>query len=216
MLDGPIPPLIVIAGSIALAWCRRLLIRAPDDRRRWADAAVVLVVVLLAAALELKMGRAPTYRNGPVRLWSGDINSDQNSQQFLDPYSLTHVVHGVVFYGLTRVVLPVASFPACALVVVTVEAAWEVYENTDQIINRYRAETVSRGYYGDSILNSMSDILMCVIGLMLARRLPVAATVVGAVTIEAILALWIRDNLTLNVIMLVHPIKAIRLWQAGG
>ena len=215
MLDGVVPPLLVIGGAVLFEGCRRLLVR--DSRRApWTRRAVLVAVVCLAGLLELEMGRSPTYRNGPVRLWSGDINSDQNSQQVLDPYSFTHLIHGAAFYGLTRAALPAAPFHLCALIVITIEAAWEVYENTDQVINRYRAATASRGYYGDSVLNSMSDILACVVGLLLARRLPVRVTVGWVLAVELALGWWIRDNLTLNIIMLVHPFRAIRAWQAGG
>jgi hypothetical protein len=215
MLDGVVPPLLVLSGSLLFAAFRRFLVRASKGGR-WIDPAAVVAIVVLAGLLELGMGRPPTYRNGPIRLWSGDVNSDQNSQQVLDPYSFTHLIHGAVFYGLTRAVLPAAPFRLCALVVVTLESAWEVYENTDQVINRYRAGTVSHGYSGDTILNSMSDIVVCLIGLLLAWRLPPRVTVCSVLVIELVLAWWIRDNLTLNIIMLVHPFPAVRAWQTGA
>ena len=176
MLDGVVPPLLVLGASLLIATCRRFLTRTSKGGRSF-DLAAILAIVVLAGLLELGMGRPPTYRNGPVRLWSGDVNSDQNSQQVLDPYSFTHLIHGAVLYGLTRAVLPAAPFRLVALTVVTLEAAWEVYENTDQVINRYRAATISRGYLGDSILNSMSDIAVCLIGFLLAWRLPARVTV---------------------------------------
>src|SRR5262245_66666832 len=110
------------------------------------------------------MGRSLTYGHGPVRLWVGNVQSDQNSQQMSDPYTFSHVVHGALFYGLTHLAMPGASVGARAIAAVTVEAAWEAYENTDTVINRYRAGTIALGYYGDSVLNSMSDIVACLIG----------------------------------------------------
>ena len=151
-----------------------------------------------------------------MRLWSGDINSDQNSQQVFDPYSFTHVIHGAAFYGLTRLIPGTAALGPTAIAVITLEAAWETYENTNQVINRYRAETVSRGYFGDSMLNSFFDIVCCLVGLLLAWRRPAWMTVSWVVVVEVILALWIRDNLTLNIVMLIRPIKAIKAWQMGA
>jgi hypothetical protein len=160
-LDGPLVPLLVLATS-----CGGFLLRRRFNRSNpVADVAVMLVIVSMAMFLEWRMGRNPTYEHGPVRLWSGDINSDQNSQQIFDPYSFTHVIHGAVFYGLTRLLLRTAPFVTAATVVVTLEAAWESYENTNQVIDRYRAETVSLGYRGDSMINSLSDIVCCVIGI---------------------------------------------------
>ena len=179
------------------------------------DLAIATAVVSLAIILEFTMGRSPTYQHGPVRLWSGDIRSDQNSQQIFDPYSFTHVVHGAAFYGVTRLAMRSAPMGLVAVVVVTLEAAWEVYENTDHVVNRYRAATISRGYYGDSVINSVADILACMAGFLLAWRRPALVTVGWVVAVELVLALSIRDNLTLNIVMLIHPIQAIKAWQMG-
>lgn len=215
-MDGIVPPLILVGVGLLLTIGRRAHAKS-GGRPTGAivDLASLAAIVSVAMFLELEMGRTPTYRNGPVRLWSGDIKSDQNSQQVLDPYSLTHVIHGAAFYGLTRAVLGTATFGTSTIVVVTLEAAWEVYENTDQVINRYRAETISLGYVGDSVLNSFVDILACLVGLLLAWRRPAWITIAWVVAVEAILAFWIRDNLTLNIIMLIHPVKAIKAWQAA-
>jgi hypothetical protein len=178
--------------------------------------AIVMAVVALTATLELAMGRSPAYRNGPVRLWVGDVNSDQNSQQVTDPYTFSHVIHGAIFYGLTHVAMGPASMGARVIVAVTIEGAWEAYENTDTVINRYRAATIALGYYGDSILNSMSDIVACLIGFVLASRFRWWWTVSWVVATEIVLAIAIRDNLTLNILMLIYPIDAIRRWQMGA
>jgi hypothetical protein len=216
MLDGPVPPLLIVGASLLLTALRQLTVTSSGRIGKVGDFAIVAAIVSFAMFLEFEMGRTPTYKNGPVRLWSGDINSDQNSQQVFDPYSFTHVVHGAALYGLARLMLGAAPFGRTAIAVVTLESAWEVYENTNQVINRYRAETVSLGYTGDSMLNSFFDIVSCVVGLLLAWRKPAWITVSWVVVVEVILALWIRDNLTLNIIMLIHPIKAIKAWQMGA
>jgi hypothetical protein len=210
MLDGLVPPAIVGAAALALlAW------RAFSRRSAPRDAAIFLALFAAAGGLEVAMGRSLAYRNGPVRFWSGNIKSDQNSQQIADPYTFTHLIHGAVFYGLTGLAMPPAAVATRAVVATALEAAWEVYENTDTVVNRYRTETISLGYYGDSVINSMADIVACGIGFLLAWRLPRPVTVTWVIVVELLLAFWIRDNLTLNLLMLVHPIAAVKAWQAG-
>jgi hypothetical protein len=215
MLDGIIPPLIVLVAAAALLMLRRLYAR--DGARTFgADVTVTIGLVVLVAVLELRMGRPPAYRNGPVRLWVGDVNSDQNSQQILDPYSFTHVIHGALFYGLTRAVMSPAAVGTRLATAIALESAWEVYENTDAVINRYRTATIALGYYGDSVTNLIVDIVACLIGFALAHRLPWRWTVAWVVVTEIVLAITIRDNLTLNIVMLIRPIEAIKRWQVGG
>ena len=161
------------------------------------------------------MGRPVKYRNGPVALWSGDINSDQNSQQVADPYTFTHVIHGAVFYGLTHLVMPKAALMTRLIAATGVESAWEAYENTDTVVERYRTATISLGYFGDSLINSVADILACILGFGLAWRLPRNVTIAWVVAVELVLLLWIRDNLTLNILMLVYPLDSVRRWQGG-
>jgi len=177
MLDGVVPPLLITVAGLTLLAGRQLYVTRHGRRGFLGDVAIATAVVSLAIILEFTMGRSPTYQHGPVRLWSGDIRSDQNSQQIFDPYSFTHVVHGAAFYGLTRLALRSAPIGLAAVVVVTLEAAWEVYENTDQVVNRYRAATISLGYYGDSVINSVADILACMAGFLLAWRRPALVTV---------------------------------------
>lgn len=211
-LDGPVPPLIVVAASAAILLVRRVV---PTASTRIVDVALIVSVVALVVGLELSMGRSPVYRHGPVRLWSGDINSDENSQQIADPYTFSHVIHGAAFYGLTRVLLgPQAPLLRAALAI-AMESSWETYENTEQVINRYRAETIALGYHGDSVLNSVFDIAACGLGFLLAWRLPTRVTVAWVVAVEIALAITIRDNLTLNILMLLHPVAAIKRWQMG-
>ena len=171
-------------------------------------------IALAAAAILLGMGRLPFCKCGVVGFWSGNIWSNQNSQQFTDPYSFTHVLHGVILYFVLWLVadkrLSVGARLVCA---VGLEAGWEILENTDFIVNRYREATISLDYYGDSVLNSMGDILAMAAGFALARKLPHRVTVIGAIALDLLLLLWIRDSLAVNIIMLIHPIDAIRKWQ---
>jgi len=171
-------------------------------------------MLAFTAMVELWMGRLPFCKCGIIRLWAGNIWSNQASQQFTDPYSFTHILHGVIFYALVSSVagkrLPVQ---ARLVMAVALECGWEILENSNFIINRYRAETISLDYYGDSILNSMGDICSMMAGFALAHKLPVRITVIGAVLLDLALLFWIRDSLALNIIMLIHPIAAIKAWQ---
>ena len=211
-LDGFVPPLIVGGAALALLALRRFVLKGG---RPAADAAIMCVLMLVAAGLELEMGRPVKYRSGPIKFWSGDVKSDQNSQQISDPYTFTHFTHGAAFYGLTWLAMRPAAVATRLIVATGVEAAWEVYENTDTVVERYRTETISLGYYGDSLINSAADIVACVVGFLLAWRLPRAATITWVVLFELMLAFSIRDNLTLNILMLAYPVKAIKAWQAA-
>jgi hypothetical protein len=216
VLDGYLPPLLVIALAFILIRVRLRYAEGNDRGFTPADVAIIAAIIGFAGFLEIEMGRTPTYKYGPVRLWSGDIHSNQNSQQIADPYTFTHVIHGAIFYGLTRIALRSSPLALRAIIGITAESAWEVLENTDMVIRRYRAATISLDYYGDSVLNSVSDILACVVGFVLAWRLPARVTVIWILSVELILALWIRDNLTLNILMLLYPVKAIQRWQLGA
>jgi hypothetical protein len=215
MLSGLAPPLLTAATAAALLWCRQMYVRRGG--RRWqADVAVAVAIVCVTALLELSMGRALTYRNGPIRPWVSEVHSDQNSQQISDWYTFSHIIHGALFFGATHLMMRRAPLALRLAVAVTLEATWETYENTETVINRYRSATIALGYYGDSVLNSMCDILACVMGFFLASRLRWWWTVSWVVAAEIVVAIVIRDNLTLNIIMLVWPIEAIRRWQMGA
>jgi hypothetical protein len=174
-----------------------------------------LTAIALAAAILLAMGRPPICTCGYVKLWEGVVNSAGNSQHIADWYSLSHIIHGFVFYGALWLVARRWSFAVRLFAATLVEAAWEIAENTNWVIDRYREATMALGYTGDSVLNSVSDIAMMMLGFWLAARLPVWATVAVAVAFELLALYAIRDNLTLNVLMLLWPIDAIRVWQAG-
>lgn len=181
--------------------------------KSWGLAA--LAVAAVAAIAELAMGRSPFCPCGHFALWHGVVQSNENSQQLTDWYSFSHVIHGFLFYGATWLALRRAPLGARLFAAVALESAWEVLENSPVIIDRYRAVTMAYGYVGDSVLNSMSDIGCMAIGFFLARVLPWWATVVIGIGFE-LLTLWaIRDNLTLNVLMLIAPSAAIRAWQTA-
>ena len=177
---------------------------------------ITFMIVLVAAALLLAMGRIPICACGTVKLWHGDTMSSENSQHLSDWYSLSHVIHGLLFYLGAWWVFRGWSFGDRLALATFVEAFWEVLENTPWIIERYRAGTVSLDYFGDSVVNSLSDIGMMMLGFWLAARLPVRWSIGLAIALELIALAVIRDNLTLNVLMLLWPIEAIREWQAGA
>ena len=179
-------------------------------------------ITLVTLGALFAMDRPPICTCGYVSLWYGDINSSGNSQHLSDWYTPSHIIHGMLFYGLGWLLFSklglggkVTGRHAFTLAV-AIEAAWEVLENTSWIIDRYRSVTVNWGYSGDSIINSMADIGWMSFGFWLALRLPVKVTVALAVAAEILTALVVCDNLTLNVVMLLYPFEFIREWQALG
>ena len=182
--------------------------------RRAITAAVLIVGA--AAAILLAMGRNPICTCNAVDLWVGGRDSPRTSQMLADWYSFSHIVHGLIFYAALWLVARRWPVGWRFVVALLVEASWEVIENTPMVIDRYRTATAALGYTGDSVLNSVSDILMMGVGFFLARKLPVWASIALLLVLEVIPLLLIRDNLTLNVWMLLWPDKAVAAWQAGG
>ena len=189
----------------------------PQQSNRGLIAALVafLIVLALQVAAERLMGRIWICECGYVKLWEGGVNTSGNSQHLSDWYTPSHIIHGFLFYWLAWLLLRGRSFAARLGLATVIEAGWEILENSPLIIERYRTATMALNYFGDSILNSAMDTIFMALGFLLAWRLPVWVTVALAIAAELLAAYVIRDNLTLNVIMLVWPVDAIKAWQGA-
>ena len=177
---------------------------------------LVLPLMAIVGFVEHLNGRVTICKCGYVKLWHGVVKSSENSQHLTDWYTPSHIIHGFLFYGLLHLLLPRASFGTKLLLALGVEVAWELFENSDFTIQRYRKNTIALDYYGDSIINSVSDAVAMMIGFCIARFAPVAVTVGLIISFELFTGWAISDNLTLNILMLAHPIDAIKIWQGGG
>ena len=182
-------------------------------RRYWL---IALAMAVAAAAILLWMGRPLICTCGEVKLWVGEVHGPDNSQHIADWYTPSHIIHGVLFYWLGWLFLR-RNPPGDRLIgAILIEGAWEILENSQWVIDRYREATMALGYNGDSVINSLFDMIWMIVGFGIARRLPVWATVAIALAFEILTLIVIRDNLTLNVLMLVAPVEAISNWQGAG
>ncbi len=179
-------------------------------------ALIALLLILGFVAILFGMDRPPICACGSVRLWHGIVQSSENSQHLSDWYTMSHIIHGFIFFGLGRLLLKKWPLGLALCAAILVEGAWEILENSPIIIDRYREVTISYGYAGDSIVNSVADLGWMIFGFFLASRLPWKATLALALFFEIFTAYMIRDNLTLNVLMLVAPVESVKEWQSAG
>lgn len=176
---------------------------------------VVLLIILFQIIVLRYQGHIWICECGDIKLWHGAINSNEDSQHIIDWYTFSHVIHGFVFYWLLKKFTKNKySFGLYFLLSIALEVGWEILENSPIIINRYR-ETASLMYFGDSILNSVSDVAAMALGFFLASRIKVYLSVLIIIILELFVLYFIRDNLTLNIIMLLHPLESIKNWQLG-
>lgn len=175
-------------------------------------AAGAVVVMLMIVLLRLQ-GRLFLCACGHFEIWTGDICSSENSQQLFDPYSVTHVLHGFLFFYLTILVFKRLPQGWLLLPAIALEAAWEVFENSSFVIERYRTATAALGYEGDTVVNAVGDLACAVIGFLIAKKVGVRNSLILFVVIELIMIVWIHDSLLLQILMLVRPVGAIKSWQ---
>lgn len=182
-------------------------------RHRYFFPALTLLVVAATAGTLLAMGREPICKCGTIKLWHGVVFSSENSQHLSDWYTFSHIIHGFVFYALLSPLRSKISMGWRFMIALAIECGWEIAENSNAIIERYRAVTISLDYYGDSVINSTADIAAMILGFWLATKLSIRTSVALAIALEAFSMWMIRDGLILNVLMLVWPLDIVREWQ---
>ena len=187
-----------------------------NDRRKVVLSVATVLVLLALIALLHAEGRIFVCACGHFAVWVSDWCSSNTSQQLLDPYSLTHLLHGFLFFWLIALAFRRMPRGWQVLLAMLLESAWEIFENTSFVINKYRTETAALGYQGDTIVNSLGDLACALIGFLIARQLGVRRSLIVFVLVEVVLILWIHDSLLLQILMLVRPIEAVKLWQVCG
>jgi hypothetical protein len=187
-----------------------------SSRRILWPAVALLALLAFTVSFLHSQGRFWICTCGTVKWWAGDIWSNtDNSQHLLDPYSFAHIEHGLLFYWLVVWVLPRLRVAWRFVTALTIEAGWEMIENSSVLIRRYNETTISKDYAGDTVINSLGDLAMCSLGFWLAHFLGFGRTLVLVIAIEVVMILWIRDSMLLNIIMLLFPVEALRNWQMG-
>jgi Protein of unknown function (DUF2585) len=186
-----------------------------STRTRLTPILITLGIILLTAAYLLWIGREPICKCGYVKLWHGEVVSAENSQHLSDWYTPSHIIHGFLFFGALWLVARRLSLGWRLAIATLVECAWEILENSDAVIERYRTVTISLDYFGDSVINTVFDVFAMILGFWLASKLPVWATVALIILFEGVTMLIIRDGLALNVLMLLWPLDSVAQWQAG-
>ncbi len=176
----------------------------------------IITILSLVALVEILSGRSILGPDGRFGWWDGNIWSSENSQRVADAYSFSHIIHGMLFYAFLWWVMRKLPLKYRFLIALIIEAGWEILENSPIIINRYREATIALGYVGDSVLNSVCDVGMMSLGFLIARYSKIWVSIALIIAFELGCLFWVRDNLTLNVIMLVHPVQSIKTWQAEG
>ena len=174
------------------------------------------LVLLLVVGLLRAEGRMFLCDCRHFAVWTSDTCSSQTSQQLFDPYSFTHVLHGFLFFWLMALLFRRMNPRWQVWLAVLLEGAWEVFENTPFVIEKYRTETAALGYQGDTIVNSLGDLTCALAGFLLARKLGVRWSLICFFFVEVVLTLWIHDSLLLQLLMLIRPVQAIKLWQVCG
>jgi hypothetical protein len=185
----------------------------PTNRRSLFPVVVIVLLVPLTAVALWAEGRLFLCACGEFQLWIGDTCSSRNSQQLFDPYSFTHILHGFLLFWLITLVFRRLSPRWQLSLAAILEALWEVLENTNFVIDRYRSQTAALGYTGDTVINSLGDLSCAIAGFLIARRLGWRRSLIAFLVVELILFLWIRDSLLLQILMLVYPVNALKAWQ---
>jgi hypothetical protein len=184
-----------------------------SDRARLLQVGAACLVLLLMIVLLRAQGRMFLCACGYFDVWTSDTCSSNNSQQLFDPYSFTHVLHGFLFFWLIALLFKRLTASWQFLLTLLLESAWEVFENTSFVINKYRTETAALGYQGDTVVNSLGDVACALVGFLVARQLGLRRSLILFLLLELVLMLWIHDSLLLQILMLVRPVEAIKLWQ---
>ncbi len=177
---------------------------------------LTILILVTTGAIEFHTGRSLLGPDGAFGFWEGSVWSSENSQRVADAYSFSHIIHGVVFYAFLWWIARKVPVKYRFILALLLEAGWEILENSPIIIDRYRSVTIALGYVGDSVLNSVSDVVMAGIGFLIARYAKIWVSVTLIIIMEVGCLIWIKDNLTLNIVMLVYPIESLKVWQSVG